>query len=83
MRYYIANIHNATGEYELDTSILVYATPETLDDKLRDIAANWYGGNEEEGDDYWNNGDMITYINSSKEISETTFNELRGFLAVL
>lgn len=82
MKYYIANIHNTTGDYELTTSILVYASPETIDEKLREIAADWYKGNEEEGDDYWNNGDMITYVDNSKVISEATFNDLYDFLSV-
>jgi hypothetical protein len=79
-RYYLVNIIDDYYAMEFRTSVLVRATDETLEAKLKDLCSTWYSeddpiSEEIEGTYEQPNG-CLTYIDTSKEITEATFNDL-------
>lgn len=79
-RYYIANIIDSYYDMEFRTSVLVRATDETIEDKLKELCSTWYSeddpvSEEIEGTYEQPNG-CLTYIDNYKEITEATCNDL-------
>jgi hypothetical protein len=79
-RYYLVIIIDDYYAMEFRTSVLVRATDETLEAKLKDLCSTWYSeddpiSEEIEGTYEQPNG-CLTYIDTSKEITEATFNDL-------
>ena len=86
MKYYIVSIVDCHFDYEFDHTIVVRATDDTIEEKLHNVAKNWYGEDSlesEEGVFENERGDVTTYISEYKEITEATFNEIKHFLGEL
>jgi len=81
-RYYLVNIIDDYYAMEFRTSVLVRATDETLEAKLKDLCSTWYSEgdtvleSEEIDGSYEQPNGCLTYIDTSKEITEATFNDL-------
>jgi hypothetical protein len=84
MKYYIANIVDCLGEREFSMGILTTSDDDHIEDKINDIAKNWYGDDSLESEEgVFQNGDIITYCSDYKEITEATFKELKYFIGEL
>ena len=84
MKYYIANIVDCLGEREFSMGIITISDDDHIQEKINDIAKNWYGDDSLESEEgIFENGDITTYCSDYKEITEATFNELKQFLGAM
>ena len=80
MKYYIGNIDEQYGEFEVQQSIL-FATAGDPDEVMEEIAKDWYGLDEHDSDGlregmYWNYG-MAYGAGRCYEVSKATYDELK------
>ena len=86
MNYYLIQITDTNGEFENTTSVLGMALPEEIAEKAEEAAKTWYGEEGEDIDDDQNYtfcNECVGIVLRVAEISESTFNELKPYLAVL
>lgn len=80
MKYYIGNIDEQYGEFEVEQSIL-FATGGNPDEIMEVIAKDWYGLDEHNSDGlregmYWN--DTMAYgAGDHYEVTKATYDELK------
>ena len=80
MKYYIGNIDEQYGEFEVEESIL-FATAGDPDQLMEEIAKDWYGLDEHDSDGlpegmYWN--DTMAYgAGRHYEVTKATYDELK------
>jgi hypothetical protein len=81
MKYYIGNIDEQHGEFEVEQSIL-FATAGDADQLMERLAKEWYGLDEHNSDGlregmYWN--DTMAYgAGCHYEVNKTTYDELKS-----
>jgi len=80
MKYYIGNIDEKYGEFEVEQSIL-FATAGDADQLMEQLAKDWYGLDEHNSDGlregmYWN--DTMAYgAGCHYEVTKATYDELK------
>ena len=80
MKYYIGNIDEQYGEFEVEQSIL-FATAGDDDQLMERLAKEWYGLDEHKSDGlregmYWNDN-MAYGAGGHYEVTKTTYDELK------
>jgi len=81
MKYYIGNIDEQYGEFEVEQSIL-FATAGDADQLMEQLAKDWYGLDEHNSDGlregmYWN--DTMAYgAGCHYEVTKATYDELKA-----
>lgn len=80
MKYYVGNIDEQYGEFEVEQSLL-FATTKDPSDVLEEIAKDWYGQDEHNSDGlpegmYWNDG-MAYGAGRYYEVTKATYDELK------
>ena len=80
MKYYVGNIDEHYGEFEVEQSIL-FTTTKDPEDILEEIAKDWYGQDEHNSDGlpegmYWNDG-MAYGAGRHHEVTKATYDELK------
>ena len=80
MKYYVGNIDEQYGEFEVEQSIL-FATAGDADQVMDEIAKDWYGLDEHDSDGlpkgmYWNGG-MAYGAGRHYEVTKATYDELK------
>ena len=83
MKYYIGNIDEQYGEFEVEQSIL-FATAGDADQLMERLAKEWYGRDEHNSDGlsegmYWNDG-MAYGAGRHYEVTKATYDELKDKL---
>ena len=81
MKYFIGNIREQYGEFEVKQSLL-FCTSKDPTDVLEIIARDWYGQDEHDSDGlpegmYWNCGEMAYGAGNYYEVTADTYNELK------
>lgn len=81
MKYYVGNIDEQYGEFEVQQSIL-FATAGDPDEIMEVIAKNWYGLDEHDSDGlregmYWNQFEMAYGAGRHYEVTKSTYDELK------
>ena len=81
MKYYIGNIDEQYGEFEVQQSIL-FATAGDPDEVMEEIAKDWYGLDEHDSFGlregmYWNCGEMAYGAGRHYEVTKATYDELK------
>ena len=81
MKYYVGNIDEQYGEFEVEQSIL-FATAGDPDEVMEVIAKEWYGQDEHDSDGlpegmYWNCGEMAYGAGRHYEVTKATYDELK------
>ena len=80
MKYYIGNIDEQSGEFEVEQSIL-FATAGDADQLMEQLAKDWYGLDEHNSDGlregmYWN--DTMAYgAGCHYEVTKATYDEMK------
>ena len=80
MKYYIGNIDEQYGEFDVEQSIL-FATAGDADQLMEQLAKDWYGLDEHNSDGlregmYWN--DTMAYgAGCHYEVTKATYDELK------
>jgi|VirMetMinimDraft_7_1064189.scaffolds.fasta_scaffold76926_2 hypothetical protein len=84
MKYYIGNIDEQYGEFEVEQSFL-FATAGDADQLMERLAKEWYGAEESELDSeglregmYWNHFEMAYGAGSHYEVTKATYDELKA-----
>ena len=80
IKYYVGNIAEQYGEFEVEQSIL-FATARDPDDVMEEIAKDWYGLDEHDSFGlregmYWNDG-MAYGAGRCYEVTKSTYDELK------
>jgi len=80
MKYYVGNIDEQYGYFEVEQSIL-FATAGDPDEVMEEIAKDWYGLDEHDSDGlregmYWNEG-MAYGAGRYYEVTKATYDELK------
>jgi len=81
MKYYIGNIDEQYGEFDVEQSIL-FATAGDADQLMEQLAKDWYGLDEHNSDGlregmYWN--DTMAYgAGCHYEVTKATYDELKA-----
>ena len=81
MKYFIGNIREQYGEFEVKQSLL-FCTSKDPTDVLEITARDWYGQDEHDSDGlpegmYWNCGEMAYGAGNYYEVTADTYNELK------
>lgn len=81
MKRYIVNIIDCVGCREFSMNILTTSDDDHIEEKVYEIAKNWYGDDSFETEEgVFQNGEVLTYWSDYKEITEATFKELKYFI---
>jgi hypothetical protein len=80
IKYYVGNIDEQYGEFEVEQSIL-FATARDPDDVMEEIAKDWYGLDHHDSMGlregmYWNDG-MAYGAGRCHEVTKSTYDELK------
>ena len=81
MKYYVGNIDEQHGEFEVEQTIL-FATAGDADQVMDEIAKDWYGLDHHDSDGltegmYWNGG-MAYGAGCYYEVTKATYDELKA-----
>lgn len=88
INYYIVGIADNLRDMSFISNVLVIAKDEDeLNEKINDVCASWYSEDEpvdaDEDGVYEQSNGIWTSCEGYKEILESTYNDLRHFLAVV
>jgi len=81
MKYYIGNIDEQYGEFEVEQSFL-FATDGDADQLMEELAKDWYGQDEHDSEGlpegmYWNHYEMAYGAGRHFEVTKATYDELK------
>ena len=84
MKYFIGQLEETNGEYEHCITVR-FALENTANpsDTLEEMARSWYDSDVEECDDryFFFQGELCVRSHDYKEISETVYREIGGYVA--
>jgi hypothetical protein len=89
MKYYIINITDEYYGCEFISSVLAIGNDKTINDKANTICSEWYSEDDPAIEDADGSGSYeqvngcTTYVQSIKEISKSTFEDLQPILGQL